>query len=243
MFHRGAVAELVPRGRSDALDDQLAALVRKELIRPELGALPGRGRVPLPAPAHPRSCVRRDAEGAAGAAPRAATRRWLEQPGGRPIFELDEIIGYHLEQALILRTSSGCGGRGAGAGRAAGGSSLPGGGALGRADYPGAAALLQRGVDCSPTTTGRCSRRGSISPGRSCAGVSSTEPRELLQSAIEHALALGDRSLGPSTPRATTAFATSRSRRTRRGRARGSAGDRRVDRGLRVTCRTSSPRP
>ena len=41
VFHRGAVAELVPPTMRPALEVQLSSLVRKELIRPESSLLPG----------------------------------------------------------------------------------------------------------------------------------------------------------------------------------------------------------
>ena len=74
VFHRGAVAELSPSRVAAGVGEHLQALVRKELVRPDQAELPGRGRLPLPAPPDPRRGVRRDAEGAARGAARAVRR-------------------------------------------------------------------------------------------------------------------------------------------------------------------------
>ena len=51
VFHRGAVQALAPEELQ--VTPRLAALVRRELIRPRHGAVRGRGRLPLPPPADP----------------------------------------------------------------------------------------------------------------------------------------------------------------------------------------------
>ncbi len=95
IFHRGAVAAL---GDGDGeLDRRLVALVRKELVRADRAQLPGDDAYRF------RHLLIRDA--AYEALPKAARadlhRRfaeWLEQHG-QSLVELDEILGYHLEQA------------------------------------------------------------------------------------------------------------------------------------------------
>ena len=150
VFHRGTVAQLVPPDAHDSLDDHLAALVRKELIRPTSTLFPGEDAYRF------RHLLIRDA--AYGALPKEQRARlherlagWLEGSAGAT-FELDEIVGYHLEQAFELRVDLGREGDAERelAGRA--GSKLVAAGkrALGRADVPGAVALLQRGVDLLP---------------------------------------------------------------------------------------------
>jgi hypothetical protein len=94
-FHRGAVAALADGGGS--VDQRLVALVRKELVRPDRPQLPGDDAYRF------RHLLIRDA--AYDALPKATRadlhRRfavWLEVHG-QNLIELDEILGYHLEQA------------------------------------------------------------------------------------------------------------------------------------------------
>ena len=94
-FHRGAVAALADGdGR---IDQRLVALVRKELVRPDRPQFAGDDAYRF------RHLLIRDA--AYDALPKTARaglhRRfaaWLEQHGAE-LVELDEILGYHLEQA------------------------------------------------------------------------------------------------------------------------------------------------
>ena len=105
VFHRGAVAAL---GDGDGeVDRRLVALVRKELVRPDRGQLAGDDAYRF------RHLLIRDA--AYEALPKAARadlhRRfaeWLEEHG-RSLVELDEILGYHLEQAARYREELGRG--------------------------------------------------------------------------------------------------------------------------------------
>ena len=95
VFHRGAVAAL---GDADGeVDRRLVALVRKELVRPDRAQLPGDDAYRF------RHLLIRDA--AYEALPKAARADlhhrfadWL-QKHGQSLVELDEIVGYHLEQA------------------------------------------------------------------------------------------------------------------------------------------------
>jgi class 3 adenylate cyclase/tetratricopeptide (TPR) repeat protein len=98
-FHRGAVAAL---GDGDgAVDQRLVALVRKELVRPDRTQLAGDDAYRF------RHLLIRDA--AYDALPKAMRAdlherfaRWLELHG-LELVELDEILGYHLEQACLYR--------------------------------------------------------------------------------------------------------------------------------------------
>jgi len=95
IFHRGAVAALADGDAS--VDQRLVALVRKELVRPDRPQLPGDDAYRF------RHLLIRDAAyDALPKATRAMLHRrfasWLEQHGGS-LVELDEILGYHLEQA------------------------------------------------------------------------------------------------------------------------------------------------
>ena len=103
VFHRGGVAAL---GRGETrLDDSLIALVRKDLLRPELAQLAGEDGYRF------RHLLIRDA--AYEALPKATRAElhelfasWLERHGAA-LVELDEIVGYHLEQAVRYRRELG----------------------------------------------------------------------------------------------------------------------------------------
>jgi tetratricopeptide (TPR) repeat protein len=95
LFHRGTVQALAPE--ETELTPRLAALVRRDLVRPDRPVLPREDAYRF------RHLLIRDA--AYDALPKATRadlhRRfaeWLEEHG-EGLVELDEIIGYHLEQA------------------------------------------------------------------------------------------------------------------------------------------------
>ncbi len=145
VFHVGAVAELSSDSARPALDEHLAALVRKDLVRPEASLIAGQDAYRF------RHLLIREA--AYATMPKELRAQlhekyaeWLERTADESAFELDEIVGYHLEQALVLRQELGTRDEEL-ATRAA--RRLLGAGtrALGRADQPAAAGLLQRAVD------------------------------------------------------------------------------------------------
>ena len=99
LFHRGAVAALVQS--ETPVDGYLVALVRKDLLRPEHAQLAGEDGYRF------RHLLIRDA--AYEALPKAMRAElherfasWLETRGAE-LVELDEIVGYHLEQAFKYR--------------------------------------------------------------------------------------------------------------------------------------------
>jgi len=103
IFHRGAVQALAPE--ETQVTPRLAALVRKELIRPDTSQLVGEDGFRF------RHLLIRDA--AYDALPKAMRadlhRRfaiWLEERGAE-LVQLDEIVGYHLEQAYRYRAELG----------------------------------------------------------------------------------------------------------------------------------------
>jgi class 3 adenylate cyclase/tetratricopeptide (TPR) repeat protein len=103
VFHRGAVQALAP-GEAE-IDSRLTALVRKELVRPDRPALPGEEAYRF------RHLLIRDA--AYDALPKSTRAtlhesfaRWLDEQAGS-LVELDEIVGYHFEQAYRYRTELG----------------------------------------------------------------------------------------------------------------------------------------
>jgi tetratricopeptide (TPR) repeat protein len=103
IFHRGAVQALAPE--ESQVTPRLAALVRKELIRPDRGQLIGEDGFRF------RHLLLRDA--AYDALPKAVRAdlhqrfaSWLEEHGA-DLVELDEILGYHFEQASRYRAELG----------------------------------------------------------------------------------------------------------------------------------------
>jgi len=103
VFHQGAVQELSPQER--ALPQRLQALVRKELVRPEPPVFPGEEAFRF------RHLLIRDAAyeslpKAVRADLHARFASWLESHGAF-LVELDELVGYHLEQACTYRADLG----------------------------------------------------------------------------------------------------------------------------------------
>jgi class 3 adenylate cyclase/tetratricopeptide (TPR) repeat protein len=103
IFHRGAVQALARD--ENQVTPRLAALVRKELIKPDKPQLTGEDGFRF------RHLLIRDA--AYDALPKATRAElherfaaWLEQHGA-VLLELDEILGYHLEQACRYRGALG----------------------------------------------------------------------------------------------------------------------------------------
>jgi class 3 adenylate cyclase/tetratricopeptide (TPR) repeat protein len=103
IFHRGGVEALSPGEPDVAM--RLMALVRKELVRPDRAQLPGDDAFRF------RHLLIRDA--AYDGLPKAARAElherfaeWLEEHGS-DLIELDEILGYHLEQAHRYRVELG----------------------------------------------------------------------------------------------------------------------------------------
>src|SRR5262249_3152212 len=103
LFHRGAVQALAPE--EPHITPRLAALVRKELIRPDRPQLAGEDGFRF------RHLLIRDpADDSLSQATRADLHQrfaaWLEQHRSK-LVELDEILGYHLEQACTYRADLG----------------------------------------------------------------------------------------------------------------------------------------
>ena len=103
IFHRGAIQALAPE--ETQVTPRLAALVRKELIRPDRPQIAGEDGFRF------RHLLIRDA--AYEALPKSARAdlhqrlaAWLEAHGTE-LVELDEILGYHLEQACAYRAELG----------------------------------------------------------------------------------------------------------------------------------------
>jgi class 3 adenylate cyclase/tetratricopeptide (TPR) repeat protein len=140
IFHRGAVQTLSEDG---TVVPRLAGLVRKELIRPDRTQLPGDDAFRF------RHLLVRDAayEGLSKAVRAELHERfadWLEERGA-DLIEVDEILGFHLEQAARYRAELGQTDR-ALAERAGERLAAAGRRALTRGDRPAATPLLQRSL-------------------------------------------------------------------------------------------------
>ena len=149
VFHRGAVAELVPPNVRRTLEAQLSGLVRKELIRPEPSLLPGQD-----AYCFRHLLIREAAYGAMPKELRAQLHEtyagWLERSTEDAGFERNEILGYHLEQAYLLRRELDQPDAEDLGAHAAVRLLAAGNGAVGRADFPAAVRLFERAVDLLP---------------------------------------------------------------------------------------------
>jgi class 3 adenylate cyclase/tetratricopeptide (TPR) repeat protein len=148
IFHRGGVEALAPEETDVAA--RLMALVRKELVRPDRTQLPGDDAFRF------RHLLIRDA--AYDGLPKAARAElherfaaWLESHG-EELIELDEILGYHLEQAHGYRVELGLDGpeTEALARRAAARLAAAAERAALRQDAPASLALYERTVQLSP---------------------------------------------------------------------------------------------
>jgi class 3 adenylate cyclase/tetratricopeptide (TPR) repeat protein len=146
IFHRGAIQALAPA--EIQLTRRLAALVRKELIRPDRPQLAGEDGFRF------RHILIRDA--AYDALPKATRSdlherfaSWLEEHGTE-LVELDEILGYHLEQACRYRADLGTPDDGTLAASARRRLSAGGHRAARRQDYGAAVSLLERAAALVP---------------------------------------------------------------------------------------------
>jgi class 3 adenylate cyclase/tetratricopeptide (TPR) repeat protein len=102
VFHRGAVQALASE---EQVTPRLAALVRRQLIRPHRSQLPGEDGFRF------RHLLIRDT--AYDSLPKSVRADlherfadWLDEHG-RDLVELDEIVGYHLEQAALYKAELG----------------------------------------------------------------------------------------------------------------------------------------
>ena len=142
VFHRGGVQALAPE--ETQVTTRLAALVRRQLIRPDRAQIAGDDGYRF------RHLLIRDA--AYEALPKAVRAdlharfaEWLDEHG-HSLVERDEIVGYHLEQAVRYAAELGQP-EAALAERAASRLAAAGRRASDRLDYGGALALLSRAVE------------------------------------------------------------------------------------------------
>ena len=151
-FWRGAIGELTPPGEQDRVGASLMTLIRRDFIQPNRSIFPDEDGFRF------RHILIRDA--AYLAIPKGTRADlherfagWLERASGERASEIDEILGYHLEQAHRYREELGpvspkaeelavqAGERFAAAGRRA---------IVSRGDVSAAAALITRAVKLLP---------------------------------------------------------------------------------------------
>ena len=146
-FFLGAVRDLVPADTRERVPSDLLALVRKELVRPERSTLAGEDAFRF------RHLLIRDS--AYDAIPKARRAElherladWLERVAGDSVFEQEEIVGHHLEQAHAYRTQLGPSDKRSDAigRRAAVRLASAGRRAMDRSDFAGAVNLLRRSL-------------------------------------------------------------------------------------------------
>ncbi len=183
-FHRGAVAALTDG--DGEVDRRLVALVRKELVRPDRPQLPGEDAYRF------RHLLIRDA--AYDVLPKRVRAElherfaaWLERHGAE-LVELDEILGYHLEQASRYREELGLPDAGLSE-RAGERLAAAGRNALVRGDEHAAARLLERALALTRPL------RLDVHLELDLVGATSTQPRKahaLAAAAAERAAAASD---------------------------------------------------
>ncbi len=142
LFHRGAVAELLPPGARGTVGAHLMTLVRKEFVRPDAAIFLGDdgfrfGHVLI------RDATYESISKRLRADLHERYASWLEARLGPHTEQYDEILGFHLEHAHLYRADLGEPDR-ALAGRAAARLGAAGKRALGRGDIDGAANLFER---------------------------------------------------------------------------------------------------
>ena len=105
-FYAGAVRDLIPERLRDSAPDLIRSLIRKELVRADRSMVPGEEAFRF------RHILIRDA--AYQAIPKErraglheAFAAWIGHVGGDRAEELDEIVGYHLEEAFRYREALG----------------------------------------------------------------------------------------------------------------------------------------
>ena len=188
IFHRGAVQALSSEDMQ--VTPRLASLVRKELVRPDSGQLVGEDGFRF------RHLLIRDA--AYEALPKAVRAdlhqrfaAWLEERGSQ-VGELDEILGYHLEQAYRYRAELGMADDPMLAGAARRRLTAGGHRAQLRADYGAAASLYERAAALVPLPDIDLALEAELSEALYWAGKGA-DALQRAESLTERAAAAGDR--------------------------------------------------
>jgi len=147
VFHRGAVAALSEPRLQESVPSWLESLLRKELIRPHRASVLGEDAFRFR-----HALIREAAYEAIPKQVRAELHErfavWLEDVTGERVIEVEEVLGYHLEQAFRYRVELARADERTRALAVRAGSRLGAAGrrALARGDAPAAVNLLQRSV-------------------------------------------------------------------------------------------------
>jgi class 3 adenylate cyclase/tetratricopeptide (TPR) repeat protein len=148
LFHRGAVAELLPPAGRTGLGAQLMSLVRKEFVRPDRALFPGDdgfrfNHVLIRDAAYDSMTKQLRAE------LHERYAKWLEHQADGHVVEFEEYLGHHLERSYRLRVELGQVDHDAEALAVKAGRLLTHAGrrAAARGDAGAAARLLERAVD------------------------------------------------------------------------------------------------
>jgi class 3 adenylate cyclase len=106
LFHRGAVSDLLSEAERDGVPGRLLALARKNFVRPDESLFPGDDAFRFV-----HVLVRDAAYEAAPKELRADLHErfaaWLDEKARERLSELEEILGYHLEQSYRYRLTLG----------------------------------------------------------------------------------------------------------------------------------------
>ena len=161
-FHRSAIRELAPEVPEAFLERSLAALVRRDVIRPDQSSFAGDEAYRF------RHLLIRDAAYRSLSKAKRADQHerfaaWLERMAADRLGEFEEIVGYHLEQAYRCRLELGSADdelKALGA-RASQRLEQAGRRALARGDLPAAIGLLERAASLSADDL---SRRAELLP-------------------------------------------------------------------------------
>jgi class 3 adenylate cyclase/DNA-binding winged helix-turn-helix (wHTH) protein len=197
VFHRGALDALMPGAVAAAIERDLSALVRRDLISPEQS-----GFVVDEAFRFRHILIRDAAYRSLPKERRAALHQrfagWAEQAAGSRLAAFEEILGYHLEQAYLLVVQLGTVDADAEAlaERAAKHLEAAGRRALGRSDYTGAVSLLERAATLIPDDH---ARRATLLPDLGAALIEAgrlTDADRVLGEAARAAAAAGDECAG-----------------------------------------------
>jgi class 3 adenylate cyclase/tetratricopeptide (TPR) repeat protein len=193
LFHRGAVQAL--ESSPAPVAPKLAALVRRELIRPDRPLLPGEDGF--------RFCHLLIRDAAYDALPKTARAElherfadWLEHQGAE-LVERDELVGYHLQQAhrYLEELGAPAGETGSLAERAAGFLASAGRRATVRGDYHTVARLLERALALGvPDPRERLQLQVELGIALHQTGRNA-EAEALLDSTVEASTVLGERGL------------------------------------------------
>jgi class 3 adenylate cyclase/tetratricopeptide (TPR) repeat protein len=191
LFHRGSVVELAPEAVRPDVGAHLLALVRKEFVRPDRAELPGDDGYRF---AH--VLVRDAAYGAMAKELRADLHErfagWLGRIAAERHGELEEILGYHFEQAALYRRELGLPDGDETGRRAAELLEHAGTRAYDRGDFPAAENMLERAVNLravgDPVRVRVLPLLGAASKG----GAKMERALEVLGQALDEARVAGD---------------------------------------------------